>query len=129
MSNSANAPAGEAAWDRRSEKVSAVIAREIVRDIARQQLAPGTTLESESAMLRRYQVARASLREALRILETHGLIRIKPGPGGGPVVSNVTSAAFGRMATLFFQVQGIRFGELVEARLILEQVMARLAAE
>jgi DNA-binding FadR family transcriptional regulator len=129
MSNPSNAPAGDAAWDRRSEKVSAIIAREIVRDIARQQLAPGTTLESESAMLRRYQVARASLREALRILETHGLIRIKPGPGGGPVVSNVTSAAFGRMATLFFQVQGTRFGELVEARLILEPVMARLAAE
>jgi GntR family transcriptional regulator, transcriptional repressor for pyruvate dehydrogenase complex len=129
MSNPSNAPAGDAAWDRRSEKVSAIIAREIVRDIARQQLAPGTTLESESAMLRRYQVARASLREALRILETHGLIRIKPGPGGGPVVSNVTTAAFGRMATLFFQMQGIQFRELVEARLILEPVMARLAAE
>jgi DNA-binding FadR family transcriptional regulator len=115
-------------WDRRSEKVSAVIAREIVRDIARQNLTPGTTLESESAMLRRYQVARASLREALRILETHGLIRIKPGPGGGPVVSNVSTADFGRMATLFFQVLDIHFGELVEARLVLEPVMARLAA-
>ena len=120
---------GDVTWDRRSEKVSAVIAREIVRDIARQRLAPGTTLESESAMLRRYQVARASLREALRILETHGLIRIKPGPGGGPVVSNVSTADFGRMATLFFQVHDIRFAELVEARLILEPVMARLAAE
>jgi GntR family transcriptional regulator, transcriptional repressor for pyruvate dehydrogenase complex len=129
MSDRSAVPTGDAPWDRRSEKVSEVIAREIVRDIARQQLVPGTTLESESAMLRRYQVARASLREALRILETHGLIRIKPGPGGGPVVSNVTTAEFGRMATLFFQVQGIRFGELVEARLILEPVMARLAAE
>jgi len=129
MSDRSTVPTSDAVWDRRSEKVSAVIAREIVRDIARQRLAPGTTLESEGAMLRRYQVARASLREALRILETHGLIRIKPGPGGGPVVSNVTTAEFGRMATLFFQVQAIRFGELVEARLILEPVMARLAAE
>jgi GntR family transcriptional repressor for pyruvate dehydrogenase complex len=128
MSEPTILPPSDPAWDRRSEKVSAIIAREIVRDIARQKLAPGTTLESESAMLRRYQVARASLREALRILETHGLIRIKPGPGGGPVVSNVTTAEFGRMATLFFQVQDIRFGELVEARLILEPVMARLAA-
>jgi GntR family transcriptional regulator, transcriptional repressor for pyruvate dehydrogenase complex len=118
----------EAAWDRRSEKVSAVIARQIVRDIAQQRLAPGTTLESESAMLRRYQVARASLREALRILETQGLIRIKPGPGGGPVVSDVDAGDFGRMATLFFQVNDIRFAELVEARLILEPMMARLAA-
>jgi len=128
MSEQSTLATSDPTWDRRSEKVSAIIAREIVRDIARQKLAPGTTLESESAMLRRYQVARASLREALRILETHGLIRIKPGPGGGPVVSNVSTAEFGRMATLFFQVQDIRFGELVESRLILEPVMARLAA-
>jgi GntR family transcriptional regulator, transcriptional repressor for pyruvate dehydrogenase complex len=128
MSDRGTVPTGDPAWDRRSEKVSAVIAREIVRDIARQRLAPGTTLESESAMLRRYQVARASLREGLRILETHGLIRIKPGPGGGPVVSGVDTADFGRMATLFFQVLDIRFAELTEARLVLEPVMARLAA-
>jgi GntR family transcriptional repressor for pyruvate dehydrogenase complex len=121
--------ADTAAWDRRGEKVSAVVAREIVRDIVRQGLVPGTRLEPETAMLRRYRVARASLREALRILEMHGIIRIKPGPGGGPVVSEVDTSDFGRMATLFFQVKGVRFSELVEARLILEPVMARLAAE
>lgn len=80
-------------------------------------------------MLQRYQVARGSLREALRILEVHGLIRMKPGPGGGPVVSEVDSRDFGRMATLFFQVFDIRFSELVEARLIIEPLVARLAAE
>ncbi|NKQ55794.1 FadR family transcriptional regulator [Amycolatopsis sp. K13G38] len=117
------------AWGRRGEKVSSIIAREIVRDIAQRKLAPGDMLESESVMLQRYQVARASLREALRILEVHGLIRMKPGPGGGPVVSEVDSAEFGRMATLFFQVQGIQFSELVEARLILEPLIARLAAQ
>lgn len=116
-------------WERRGEKVSAIIAREIVRDIAKRGLGPGERLESESAMLQRYQVARASLREALRILEVHGLVRMKPGPGGGPVVAEVDSAEFGRMATLFFQVLDIRFKELVETRLILEPVVARLAAE
>jgi DNA-binding FadR family transcriptional regulator len=115
-------------WDRRGDKVSAVIAREIVRDIARQRLAPGTTLGPESLLLQRYQVSRASLREALRVLEVHGLIRIKPGPGGGPVVSDVDTADFGRTATLYYQVLGIRFEELVEARLMLEPMMARMAA-
>ena len=117
------------AWERRGEKVSSIIAREIVRDIAQRKLSPGDMLESESVMLQRFQVARASLREALRVLEVHGLIRMKPGPGGGPVVSEVDSREFGRMATLFFQVQGIEFSELVEARLILEPLVARLAAE
>lgn len=115
-------------WDRRGDKVSAVIARAIVRDVARQRLAPGTTLGPESVLLQRYQVSRASLREALRVLEVHGLIRIKPGPGGGPVVSDVDTAAFGRTATLYYQVLGIRFDELVEARLMLEPMMARMAA-
>lgn len=96
-------PAPGPSWERRAEKVSVTVAKEIVHDIARQRLAPGSVLESEGAMLRRYRVARASLREALRILEIHGLIRIKPGPGGGPVVAGVDSGDFGRMATLFFQ--------------------------
>ncbi len=116
-------------WERRGEKVSAIIAREIVRDIAKRGICRGEKLESESEMLQRYQVARASLREALRILEVHGLVRMKPGPGGGPVVAEVDSREFGRMATLFFQVLDIRFNELVETRLILEPVLARLAAE
>jgi len=116
-------------WARRAEKVSVVIAKEIVRDIARQRLAPGSTLESEGAMLRRYRVARASLREALRILEIHGLIRIKPGPGGGPVVADVDSGDFGRMASLFFHALDMRVGELVDAWLTMEPMLARLAAE
>ncbi|MBK0866765.1 FadR family transcriptional regulator [Saccharopolyspora sp. HNM0986] len=129
MTTIMNEPVSGAAWERRGEKVSAIIAREIVRDIAKRELPSGSTLESESAMLGRYQVARASLREALRVLETHGLVRMKPGPGGGPVVADVDSREFGRMCTLFFQVMGIRFSELVEARLIVEPLVARLAAE
>ncbi|MBK1787341.1 FadR/GntR family transcriptional regulator [Prauserella cavernicola] len=124
MRNQAASPASE----RRSEKVSSLVAREIVRDIAARGLGPGDTLEPESEMMQRYQVARASLREALRILEVHGLIRMKPGPGGGPVVSDVDSREFGRTMTLFLQAKGIRFSELVEARLIIEPLAARLAA-
>jgi DNA-binding FadR family transcriptional regulator len=80
-------------------------------------------------MLTHYRVGRASLREALRILEVDGLVAIRPGPGGGPVFAGVSSGSFGRKATLFFQVAGATFSELVQARLVLEPVMARLAAE
>ena len=121
-------PIGATQWQRRSEKVAGVVARQIVRHIADEQLPPGTVLESEGAMLRRYAVSRASLREALRILEIQGLVRIKPGPGGGPSVCEVDSADFGRMATMYFQVLGVRFWDLVEARLSIEPFMAALAA-
>jgi DNA-binding FadR family transcriptional regulator len=114
---------------RRADKVSEVVARAIVHDIVSRGLRTGDTLPSEAVMLARFQVGRASLREALRILEVHGLITLKPGPGGGPIVAAPTSGNFGRIATLFFQLDAATFRELVEARSLLEPVMARIAAE
>ena len=112
----------------RGEKVAALVARQLVRDIARRDLQPGATLELEAAMLERFKISRASLREALRILETQGLITIKPGPGGGPSIAEIDSRDFARMSTFFFQVFRVRLREVVEARLIIEPVMASLAA-
>jgi GntR family transcriptional repressor for pyruvate dehydrogenase complex len=113
----------------RGEKIFELVARDIIRHIAAEGLPPGSMLPSEAQMLDQYDVGRASLREALRVLEVHGLITIKPGPGGGPVVAQVDSGDFGRMATLYFQVGGATFRELTEARLVMEPVMARLAAQ
>jgi DNA-binding FadR family transcriptional regulator len=114
---------------RRSRKTSELVAREIVRDIVEQRLQPGEMLPSEQAMLTRYGVGRPALREAIRVLEVHGLLRVKPGPGGGPVVGTVTGRAFGEMASLFFRLAGTTFRELIEARLELEPMAARVAAE
>ena len=114
---------------RRGEKVYVSVARDIVRRIRSERLEPGARLPSEALMLAEYGVGRGSLREALRVLEVNGLISVKAGPGGGPVVAGVDSHAFGSMATLYFQVGGMTFRELIEARLVMEPVMARLAAE
>jgi GntR family transcriptional repressor for pyruvate dehydrogenase complex len=124
-----DAPEADSIAARRADKVSEVVARAIVHDIVTRGLKQGDTLPSEAVMLARFQVGRASLREALRILEVHGLITIKPGPGGGPIVAAPTSRSFGRIATLFFQLDGATFRELVEARSLLEPMMARIAAE
>lgn len=109
--------------------MSEAIARDIVRRIGAERLPPGTQLPPEAKMIEEYRVGRGSLREALRILEVHGLISIKPGPRGGPTVDQVQTRNFGRMASLYFQMDGVTFRELIEARLIMEPVMARRAAE
>jgi GntR family transcriptional repressor for pyruvate dehydrogenase complex len=114
---------------RRAEKVSEVVARSIVEDIVDRGLEPGAMLPPESVMLDRYRVGRASLREGLRILEIQGLITIKPGPGGGPVVAEASSQDFGRMSTLHYQGVRATFRELVEARQVIEVLMASLAAK
>ncbi len=121
-------PDGEPASPlRRAEKVSQVVAREIVRDM--KGLKPGAMLPQESVMLKRYRVGRASLREALRILEVHGLIVIRAGPGGGPMVAPVQSRDFARMTSLYAHLLTATYGDVLAARLVMEPVMARLAAE
>ncbi len=109
--------------------MSEAIARDIVRRIGTEGLKPGTQLPPEAKMLQEYRVGRGSLREALRILEVHGLISIKPGPRGGPTVDRVRTQNFGRMASLYFQMDGVTFRELIEARLTMEPLLARRAAE
>ena len=63
------------------------IARKLVSEIRRRRLRPGTKLDAEHRMIEDLGVARATVREALRFLELQGALRIKAGPGGGPVVS------------------------------------------
>lgn len=56
------------------------------------QVATGSVLGSgvgrtETALLERYQVSRAVLREAVRLLEYHAIAHMRRGPGGGLVVT------------------------------------------
>src|SRR5262245_48871960 len=113
----------------RTEKVPEMVARRILRDIVRRQLQPGDMLPAEAVMLQQFGVGRASLREALRILEIHGVIRIKPGPRGGPMVAPVEAADYARSMTVFLFRSGATYRDLCEARLIMEPVMAAQAAE
>ena len=113
----------------RSDKVAEKVARRILRDIVARNLQAGAMLPPEALMLQRYDVGRASLREGLRILEVYGLIWIKPGPGGGPVVADVSSLDFGRSATFFYHAVSATLHDLVECRVHVEPVMARLASD
>lgn len=114
---------------RRTEKVSETIARLILRDIKQQGLAPGATLPPETLMLERFDIGRGSLREALRILEVNGLVTIKTGPGGGPIVAAHDPRNFGQMSTLHLQSIGATYRELLDARVEYEALLARRAAE
>ncbi|HEV7679071.1 MAG TPA: FCD domain-containing protein [Candidatus Dormibacteraeota bacterium] len=113
----------------RGDKLAELLAREIVRDIAQRRLEPGTPLAAEAEMVREFGVGRSSVREALRLLEVQGIISIRPGWGGGPVVAEASTRSFGRTATAFMQLRHATFEQLMEARLALDPLMARLAAE
>src|SRR5262249_32700102 len=70
----------------RPKKTAMFLAQRIVAEIADRDLAAGSPLPAERDMLEDYGVARGTLREALRFLEIQGVITIKTGPGGGPLV-------------------------------------------
>jgi DNA-binding FadR family transcriptional regulator len=112
----------------RPYKLSETVAREIVEDILANSLGEGDVLPPETAMLEQYRVGRASLREALRLIEVQGLITLKPGPGGGPVVGDIHAANLGRTASLYLRFAGATYRQLIEAMIIMDPWLAELAA-
>jgi len=131
--NGARPPAATGAHhgndDRRARKTSERVALDIVHDIVAQGLRAGDHLPLEAAMVENYNVSRASLREALRLLEVQGLIRLKPGPGGGPVVGSVKASNFARTASLYFHLGASTYGQLMATQVLLEPLCAQLAAQ
>lgn len=113
---------------RRTMKTSERVSLDIVRDIVAQGLRTGARLPLEAAMAQQYGVSRASLREALRLLEVQGLITLKPGPGGGPVVGSVEPSNLARTASLYFHLGGATYGQLMQTQVLLERLCAQLAA-
>src|SRR4051812_30490825 len=112
-----------------ARKVSDELAQRIVDMICDEELPEGYVLPTELEMLEQWGVGRASLREALRILEVQGVVHMRRGPGGGPVVRAPSRRDLARSASLHLQLHRATYADLVEARLAIEPVMARLAAE
>jgi DNA-binding FadR family transcriptional regulator len=112
----------------RPQKVAIIVAQRMIRDVARNGFAPGDLLPPERVMLETYEIGRGTLREALRLLEFQGVIALKPGPKGGPVLLNPDASHLGSNLLLLMQLKGAPFRTVVEVRSALEPVTSRLAA-
>jgi DNA-binding FadR family transcriptional regulator len=108
--------------------VALVVAQQIVRDTVRQNLQAGDMLPSEKSMLEQYEIGRGTLREALRFLEFQGMISLKPGPRGGPVLRDPDSAHLASTMVLLMQLQGASLSSIVQVRTALEPIVTGLAA-
>lgn len=113
----------------RRTKMAMTVAQRIVEEISRRQYRPGTKLPAEREMLAKYEVGRGTLRESLRFLEMNGVITVKPGPGGGPVVAQADAHDLAGTLGLFLELHRTPFGAILEVRETLEPAIARLAAE
>jgi DNA-binding FadR family transcriptional regulator len=92
------------------------------------ELSEGDRLESEAWMIEELGVGRGTLREAFRILELSGVLEVRTGPSGGPIVRRPEVQHYGSMSSLFLAMQGATAHEILEASLILAPPMAARAA-
>jgi DNA-binding FadR family transcriptional regulator len=101
-------------------KASELIAEQLRRRIVLGELAPGDALLSEAAMMVEFNVSRASLREAFRILENESLIEVKRGARGGARIRLPTDEAAAKTVGVLLQLRGATLEEVLEALLIIE---------
>jgi GntR family transcriptional regulator, transcriptional repressor for pyruvate dehydrogenase complex len=113
----------------RPPKAAVLVAQRIVRDVIRGGLRPGDLLPPERTMLQMYETGRGTLREALRLLEFHGVIALKPGPRGGPVLLDPDASHLATTVVLLMQLKEAPFRTIVEVRTALEPMVSSLAAE
>lgn len=112
----------------RPQKTAVLVAQRIVADIQQRGNTVGDRLPPERAMLEEYNIGRGTLRESLRFLELQGIIVLKPGPGGGPIVQQPDGSGLATALTLLLQFENAPYRTITEARTALEPMIARLAA-
>jgi DNA-binding FadR family transcriptional regulator len=109
-------------------RLSARVADLIARTILEEDLQPGDRLPPERQMLEQFGIGRASLREALRLLEADGLVRMRMGPSGGPEVAYPQIDQITRILLLFLITSGATLRDIYIVRSTLDPAVAFLAA-
>jgi GntR family transcriptional regulator, transcriptional repressor for pyruvate dehydrogenase complex len=112
----------------RPQKAAMLVAQRIVQDALRENRKPGDLLVPERTMVEKYGAGRGTVREALRLLEVQGVISLKPGPHGGPVLRTPDGSHLASTVVLLMQLQGAPFRTIVEVRSALEPMISSLAA-
>jgi len=106
-------------------KVYELIAEQLLAQISNRRLRPGDALPTERALMRSFRVGRSSVREALRILESQGLIR--PAGNSAFAVAEYGNPLYHSL-DLLLTLHGASLRELFEVRKILEVELAAMAA-
>jgi GntR family transcriptional regulator, transcriptional repressor for pyruvate dehydrogenase complex len=110
-------------------KMAELVAERIRAQIARGEFKPGDSLPSESLLMERFGVARPTMREAIRILESESLISTRRGAQTGPKVRSIDVTVLGRRAGLLLQMSGATLDDLYEAQAVIETKAVALAAK
>src|SRR6202165_1210122 len=109
-------------------KASDVLARELRERILSGELVEGTALPAERELVKQTHMSRATVREALRILEVQHLVRVRAGRAGGAFVQRPTTKSMAGSVSMLIRGRRIKLVDLMETREALEPFCAELAA-
>lgn len=107
-------------------KVYELLAERLTGEISSGRLKPGQAIPTERDLTRSYRVGRSSVREALRMLESQGLVT---SPGNGTLVVAGDQHLLNQSLRTLLALNKVNLRELYEVRKILEVEAAALAAE
>ncbi len=110
-----------------SPKITDLIVEQIREAILTGSVKPSDKLPPERELVKRFKASRIAVREALKSLETAGLVVIKP--GSGVFVAEADSKTMSDFLYSIVRMQNISLNEVTEARLIFEPQMTQLAAQ
>ena len=114
------------------DRVKLTAAPQATADVLREVILsrePGVLLGSEDDLLEHLGVSRPTLRQAARILEQEGLLRVRRGVNGGFFAHRPDASAIAHATAIFLRSEKATVEDVFEARLLIEVECAALAAK
>jgi GntR family transcriptional regulator, transcriptional repressor for pyruvate dehydrogenase complex len=112
----------------KNHKISDQIIDQFRDAILSGQFKPGEKVASEKELIAQFGVSKATLREALRVLEAMGLIEIRKGTAGGAFVADVDMRATLNSLVNFLRFEKISVREITMFRYLIEPTVAGIVA-
>jgi GntR family transcriptional regulator, transcriptional repressor for pyruvate dehydrogenase complex len=112
----------------RQPRLAEIVAASLRDDILSGRLKEGDLLPRQEHLFQEFRVSLPAVREAMRILETEGLISVRRGNVGGAVVHLPTPERTAQMISMVLQSRDTTPDDVSGALLYLEPICARLCA-
>jgi DNA-binding FadR family transcriptional regulator len=108
---------------------TASVALEMRVRLATGDLRPGDRLAPVPELAGEFGVSLPTMREALRVLESEGLLSIRAGSRSGPKIGTPTVETATGLAAILLECAGITMGDVWEARTLIEPAIMGVAAQ
>ena len=108
-------------------RITATLISQLKKQIASGSISPGDRFPPERELAKTFRVNRASMRQALKVLEMMGVLTQRV--GDGTYLSNSAESLLSEPLDFLVLIDGLSVPQLMETRLIAEPELAARAAE